>query len=129
MEKPSDIVDHILPARTFILYKEWLAAQAVADLLAGADGDSGLLLAESREEFEVACRNRPEFEGRSFPLLHPKAFRMEQEPVRHKILDLMGDLALLGLALPRLRLDIRNGGHALNHLLLEQLLHERLEQP
>ena len=54
---------------------------------------------------------------------------MEQEPVRHKILDLLGDLALIGLALPRLRLEIRNGGHALNHLLLEQLLHERIEQP
>ena len=128
VETPSDTVNEILPARTFILHREWLAAKGAADLLVGANEDSGLLLAESREEFEAACRNHPEFEGRNFPLLHPQIFRMEQEPVRHKILDLLGDLALLGLVLPRLRLEISNGGHALNHLLLEQLLHERLEQ-
>jgi UDP-3-O-acyl-N-acetylglucosamine deacetylase len=49
---------------------------------------------------------------------------VEQEAVKHKILDLLGDLALLGLKLPRLRLLVRNGGHALNHLLLERLQHE-----
>ena len=56
-------------------------------------------------------------------LLHPESERMENEAVRHKILDLLGDLALLGFKLPRLRLCIRNGGHALNHLLLERLQH------
>ncbi len=119
----------VLPARTFILYREWRVATVKqdSDLLTGAEAGSGLLFAESTGEFEAALRNHPEFQGRKFPLLHPENLRMEQEPVRHKILDLLGDLALMGLALPRLRLEIRNGGHALNHLLLEQLLHERRE--
>lgn len=117
----------ILPARTFILYGEWRTAMEFADLLTGVDMDSGLLFAESKGEFDAAHREYPEFEGRNFPLLHPESLRLEEEPVRHKILDLLGDLALMGLALPRLRLEIRNGGHALNHLLLEQLLHERCE--
>ena len=46
---------------------------------------------------------------------------MQDELARHKVLDLLGDLALNGLALPKLRLTIRNGGHALNHLLLDRL--------
>jgi UDP-3-O-[3-hydroxymyristoyl] N-acetylglucosamine deacetylase/3-hydroxyacyl-[acyl-carrier-protein] dehydratase len=117
----------VLPARTFILYGDWRAARGEAGLLAGAGADSGLLLAETPEEFAVARRTHPEFRGEEFPLLHPETFRVEQEAARHKILDLLGDLALQGLALPRLRLEIRNGGHALNHLLLERLRHERRE--
>ena len=118
-------VREILPARTFIHYREWLMARDAADLLAGADSESGLLLAESREEFDAARRIHPQFQGSEFPLLHPGAFRGEQEPVRHKILDLLGDLALSGLALPKLWLEVRNGGHALNHLLLDELLQEQ----
>ena len=49
---------------------------------------------------------------------------MEDEPVKHKILDLLGDLALIGPAgpgpagpaLPALDIEIRNGGHRTNHL-------------
>jgi UDP-3-O-acyl-N-acetylglucosamine deacetylase len=121
-------VEGILPARTFILYREWLTMKDAGDLLAGTDAGSGLLLAESPDGFEAALQAHPEFQGRAFPLLHPGSFRMDLEPVRHKILDLLGDLALMGLALPKLRLEIRNGGHALNHRLLEQLQHERRQR-
>jgi UDP-3-O-acyl-N-acetylglucosamine deacetylase len=114
----------VLPARTFILYREWQNARGAANLMAGVNMDSGLLFTESSDEFDAARHNYPEFQGQIFPLLHPENLRLDREPVRHKILDLVGDLALKGLALPRLRLEIRNGGHALNHLLLEQLLHE-----
>ena len=122
LKDATTAVNEILPARTFIHYPDWLAAKDSGSVLAGVDSDSGLLLAESSQEFEIALKNHPELMGEIFPLLHPKSFRMDGEPVRHKILDLMGDLALLGLALPRLHIEIRNGGHALNHLLLEQLL-------
>ncbi|HAO98547.1 MAG TPA: hypothetical protein DCQ83_00725 [Fibrobacteres bacterium] len=125
----SDIaIQEILPARTFIHYRKWIAVKRDADLLAGVDAGSGLLLADSPEEFASAREKHPEFEGQSFPLLHPARFRMKQEVVKHKILDLLGDLALLDLSLPKLRLEIRDGGHALNHLLLEQLQHERRER-
>jgi hypothetical protein len=101
-------------------------------MLRGAGEDSGILLAESLEEFAAARRttestkaNPEELSGNEFPLLHPEHFRLPDEAARHKILDLIGDLALSGqargLALPKLRLTVRNGGHALNHLLLDHL--------
>jgi UDP-3-O-acyl-N-acetylglucosamine deacetylase len=121
---PGVAAREILPARTFIFWREWAAVAPGADLLAGAGPDSGMLYAASAEEFEEVRRMRPELGGKRFPLLHPEAERVEQEAVKHKILDLLGDLALLGLKLPRLRLLVRNGGHALNHLLLERLQHE-----
>ena len=90
----------------------------------GAGLESGLLYAESPADFAAARAAHPELRGKSYPLLHPESERLEQEAVKHKILDLLGDLALPGLRLPRLRLCIRNGGHALNHILLEKLRHE-----
>jgi UDP-3-O-acyl-N-acetylglucosamine deacetylase len=111
----------VLPARTFIPYRDWKKLAGGRDLLAGAGRDSGLLIAASAAEFAAGKKNLPESDGNTFPLLHPAAFRMQNELARHKVLDLLGDLALNGLALPRLRLTVANGGHALNHLLLDAL--------
>jgi len=117
----------VLPARTFIFHDDWERLKASGTnassetLLGGADENSGLLLSASRDRFP---RERAALPGRGdtdFPLLHPRAWRLEDEAARHKVLDLLGDLALAGLALPRLRLTIVNGGHALNHLLLDAL--------
>lgn len=125
LDAADDAPGEILPARTFIAWRDWKAFQgeraAGRDMLAGAGTDSGLLIATTAPEFAEAQRELPESRGNAFPLLHPKSFRMEDEPARHKVLDLLGDLALNGLALPRLRLTVRNGGHALNHLLLDRL--------
>jgi UDP-3-O-acyl-N-acetylglucosamine deacetylase len=121
----EDAPREVLPARTFIFHRDWKGLAGARDLLAGADGDSGLLLAESEADFaeaRAAARSAGiALRGGVFPLLHPESARFADEPARHKVLDLLGDLALGGPALPRLRLRIRNGGHALNHLLLERL--------
>lgn len=126
----ADAPATILPARTFIFHDDWMKLRAAsghadagnARLLSGADEDSGLLLASSQAEFARALPDFPGHAGNAFPLLHPRAFRVNHEAARHKVLDLLGDLALGGLALPKLRLTIENGGHALHHLLLDALL-------
>jgi UDP-3-O-acyl-N-acetylglucosamine deacetylase len=119
----SDAPTEVLPARTFIFWSDWQALRNAhnAALLGGVDAESGLLLAESAEEFARALTNFPENAGNTFPLLHPRKTRFPDEAARHKVLDLLGDLALHGLALPKLHLTIKNGGHALNHLLLDAL--------
>ncbi len=114
-------VREVLPARTFISWSDWKKAAPDPDLLQGAALGSGLLLAETQDEFVEARARYPELADAEFPLLPPGRFRVEEELAKHKILDLLGDLALLGLRLPRLQLRMRNGGHALNHLLLERL--------
>ncbi len=116
-----DAPQAVLPARTFILLEDWMRLAGAHDLLAGADLDSGLLIAASAAQFIEGKAKLPWACGTTFPLLHPQRFRLEGELARHKVLDLLGDLALNRLALPRLRLTIVNGGHALNHLLLDAL--------
>ena len=129
LESIADAPAAVLPARTFIFRKDWNALRTSdraedGPLLVGADESSGLLLAESPEDFAEARATHPESAGNAFPLVHPRTMRFPEEAARHKVLDLLGDLALNGLALPRLRLSIVNGGHALNHLLLNELAGE-----
>jgi len=96
----------LFTARTFIFEEDFEKARA-AGLLSAADASCGLLL---REEA-----------GKAVPVAGGK-FCMPSEPVKHKILDLIGDLALPAPFLPRLRIRIHNGGHVAHRKLLERLL-------
>jgi UDP-3-O-[3-hydroxymyristoyl] N-acetylglucosamine deacetylase len=139
LEDAATAWEQILPARTFAFHREWLQASSQG-LMAGAGIDSGLLLAESAEEHAAllvahgAHGANLSWRGGPFPLLNQPAWRMEDEPVKHKILDLLGDLALIGPAgpgapagpaLPALDIEIRNGGHRTNHLLIDRILAAR----
>lgn len=101
----SDLVA-LFPARTFIFEDDWKKA-AEAGLLAAADESCGMLLRA---------------EGAAAKILAGGDFRMPSEPAKHKILDLVGDLSLPAPALPRLRIRIHNGGHAVHRRILEKLL-------
>ncbi len=63
-------------------------------------------------------------------VLNPGGLRGIDEPLRHKILDLMGDLALLGHPLLA-RIRVEQPGHGFNHALGRALLAacEPVEQP
>ena len=54
-------------------------------------------------------------------ILNPEGLRMEREFVRHKLLDAIGDLYVLGAPLIA-RFEARYSGHALNNLLARELL-------
>jgi len=62
-------------------------------------------------------------------VMNPDGLRCPDEFVRHKVLDLIGDLALLGLPI-QAHVRVERGGHALHHALVSQLA-DRLaaEQP
>src|SRR5687768_7644771 len=51
-------------------------------------------------------------------------YRFENECVRHKVLDLIGDLALAGRPI-RGRIVAHKSGHELNHMLVRRLLEQR----
>ena len=89
----------VFSARTFIFGDDYETARA-SGLLSGVDESCGLLLdAKSQARY-----------------------RMDEEPARHKILDLLGDLAFAVPALPKVRVQILNGGHTIHHQIMEKLL-------
>lgn len=55
--------------------------------------------------------------------LNPELLRLDHEPARHKLLDLLGDLAVLGVRLQG-RIDAFAPGHALTARLTSQLFRE-----
>lgn len=55
-------------------------------------------------------------------VLNPEGLRMPDEFVRHKTLDLLGDLALLGRPIEG-HVRVVRGGHALHQKLLQALIH------
>lgn len=93
---------NIFEARTFISERDYEVARQNG-LLAGVDGSCGLLI------------------GAGEPSLSQK-YRVREEPALHKILDLLGDLAFVRPALPKIRVEILNGGHAAHHQILEKVI-------
>jgi UDP-3-O-[3-hydroxymyristoyl] N-acetylglucosamine deacetylase len=101
----ADVSD-ILLARTFIFESDYHVALQ-ANLLPGAQVGCGLLLRSGN--------------GNSLDVLSGAPLRHPNEPVLHKIQDLLGDFALLGPFLPKLHIRIHNGGHVAHQQILTRL--------
>ncbi|MEO0651736.1 MAG: UDP-3-O-acyl-N-acetylglucosamine deacetylase, partial [Planctomycetota bacterium] len=99
---PDSFVREIAPARTFCLKSEVEALRA-AGLGKGATRENTVVLGDEESEL-----------------------RMEFEPVRHKLLDLIGDLSLLGANLQAHVIATRSG-HRLNLELVRKLL-DRMQE-
>jgi UDP-3-O-[3-hydroxymyristoyl] N-acetylglucosamine deacetylase/3-hydroxyacyl-[acyl-carrier-protein] dehydratase len=98
----DDFTAHIAPARTFLTEREAREFQA-----------QGMGKHLTHEDLLVI--------GPSGPV--GTRLRFSDEPVRHKVADLIGDLALLGRSL-RGRIVAYKSGHELNHALVRRLLEE-----
>lgn len=96
---PASFEANIAPARTFLLQEEAESLRA-----------AGLGAHLSYQDLLVIGRDGP-IENR---------FRFPDECVRHKILDLLGDLSLFGRPVAG-RIYARKSGHALNHQLVRAL--------
>lgn len=90
----------IAPSRTFTLYED------VAPLI-----QKGILKNAALEHGVVIDGER---------VLNPEGVRFSDEMVRHKVLDLIGDIALLGWQL-RVHLIGIKTGHAANHAIAKEL--------
>ena len=77
--------------------------------------NNGYALGASFENTLVVTENR---------VLNPEGLRFDDEFVRHKALDAIGDLALAGAPLLAAYRSVR-GGHKLNHMVLSALMADR----
>ncbi len=98
---PEWFAREIAPARTFGFIADVDALRA-RGLACGASHDNTVVFDE---------------EG----VMNEAGLRFPDEPVRHKALDLLGDLALLGAAL-RGQVIVEKGGHGLHHRLVAAIL-------
>jgi UDP-3-O-acyl-N-acetylglucosamine deacetylase len=111
LKSMDQYIHEIIPARTFIHQEDYNAIVKNGGLC-GAEEGQGIIWSVS----EASGSLKPQI------ILHSGGpLRFKNEFVRHKVLDLMGDLMLLGGSLPKVKLMVTNSGHALNQELVKKL--------
>jgi len=126
MEK--DFAEQIAPARTFCFLSE---VEELKDngLIKGGDLDNAVVIIDKKigskevEHLRTAFGIREEIILGANGILNGKKLRFSNEPVRHKALDLIGDLALLGIPI-RGHVIAARSGHASNVELVKKIKKE-----
>lgn len=90
----------IAPCRTFVFLHE-LEKLLEVGLIKGGDLDNAIVIADrtmDQEELDLLARKmgKPSVKVESEGVLNTSKLRFPNEPARHKLLDVMGDLALIG---------------------------------
>lgn len=113
----KEFINEFAPARTFCFLSE-VEELADQDLIKGGDLDNAIVIIDrdlNKKEFkDLTSRlglKEEMFRGNN-GILNDKKLRFKNEPVRHKLLDLMGDLALIGAPVKAQILAARPGHKA-----------------
>ncbi len=99
----SEFKDEISECRTFVFLRE-LEFLAKNNLIKGGDLDNAIVLVDrddvSREELDrlakLLGKEELKIQVEGIGVLNSSKLKFENEPARHKLLDIVGDLALVG---------------------------------
>lgn len=113
----SDFKTEIAACRTFCFLHE-LESLLANNLIKGGDLNNAIVVVDNPVEKDELDRlagvfNKPQMEVRKEGILNNVELRFSNEPARHKLLDVVGDLALLGKPL-RGHVIASKPGHAGN---------------
>ncbi len=113
----NEYKDEIAPAKTFVFLRE-LEFLLNNNLIKGGSLENALVIIEkgvSQEELDRLAEkfNKPKVKTINQGILNEKDLIFRNEPARHKLLDLVGDLALVGMPIKGKILATRPG-HASN---------------
>lgn len=109
----DDFASEIAPARTFCFWKDVEMLRA-SGLIKGGSLDNAIVIKDGRP---IQMRGEEIVEG---------TYRLQNELARHKLLDLMGDLAVLGAPVLAL-ISARASGHAIHHEFVQLLRKELVD--
>jgi UDP-3-O-[3-hydroxymyristoyl] N-acetylglucosamine deacetylase/3-hydroxyacyl-[acyl-carrier-protein] dehydratase len=117
MYKMEEFKNEIAPSRTFVFLRE-LEMLLEHNLIKGGDLDNAIVLVDSdiSEEKLNHLRkvfNKPNVEVKGQGVLNNTKLRFFNEPARHKLLDIVGDLALVGKMM-KIHVLAARPGHAGN---------------
>lgn len=120
MDSVTDFETEIAPARTFVFVRE-IQQLRKAGLIKGGNLDNAIVIYERQlpqEELdEIAdALNVPRQDAAELGYLNHRELAYPNEPARHKLLDIIGDMALVGKPIKGRLLAIRPG-HKINNQL------------
>jgi UDP-3-O-[3-hydroxymyristoyl] N-acetylglucosamine deacetylase / 3-hydroxyacyl-[acyl-carrier-protein] dehydratase len=113
----NEFATEIASCRTFCFLHE-LEMMLNNNLIKGGDLDNAIVIVDRVVEKEEMVRlakvfNKPTVEVRKEGILNNVELRYQNEPARHKLLDLLGDLALIGMPI-KAQIMAARPGHASN---------------
>jgi UDP-3-O-[3-hydroxymyristoyl] N-acetylglucosamine deacetylase/3-hydroxyacyl-[acyl-carrier-protein] dehydratase len=137
LERMEDFRNEIANCRTFVFLHE-LEYLLANKLIKGGDLSNAIVFVNrpvSQEEFDRLAKlfNKPSVKVGNEGVLNHLKLNYENEPARHKLLDIVGDISLLGKPI-KAHIIARRPGHganaALTRMIKEQLHKERkMSQP
>lgn len=112
----SEFEKEISPCRTFVFLHE-LEQLVKADLIKGGDVDNAIVIVDkqlSQEELDRLAElfNKPKVKVLPEGILNNIELNFPNEPARHKLLDVIGDLSLSGVPLKAKIVAKKPGHHA-----------------
>jgi len=128
----DEFLDEFAPARTFCFASELLEMKD-RGLIRGGSLEAALVFDDVEDRARIEqLRGVFHVEGRplgggSERILGGQTLRWPNEPVRHKVVDLAGDLCLLGRPL-KAHVLVARGGHTSHVALVRQLKQEAVKQ-
>lgn len=113
----EDYEQEIAPCRTFVFFHE-LKALYQAGLIKGGSVDNAIVLVDkmpSQSEIDELAKlfNRNDIEVKSEGYLNNIDLHFQNEPTRHKLLDVVGDLSLIGTSI-KAHIIATRPGHKIN---------------
>lgn len=113
----AEFKKEIAPCRTFVFLRE-LEALLAHDLIKGGDLNNAIVLVDSelpKEKLDHLRKvfNKPDVEVKGMGVLNNTKLHFYNEPARHKLLDIVGDLALVGKPM-KIHVLAARPGHAGN---------------
>jgi UDP-3-O-[3-hydroxymyristoyl] N-acetylglucosamine deacetylase/3-hydroxyacyl-[acyl-carrier-protein] dehydratase len=113
----SDYVKEIAPCRTFVFVHE-LEKLLEMGLIKGGDMDNAIVIADRKmdqEELDALAQKmgKPGIKVDAEGVLNTVKLHFQNEPARHKLLDVIGDLALIGKPI-RGKIVATKPGHTAN---------------
>ena len=120
LDSIDDFEKEICKSRTFVFFHELEPLHRIG-LIKGGDLDNAVVILEKEVEQEEIDRiaklfNRPGITKHTAGILNNTELRYPNEPARHKLLDIMGDLALVGQPIKGKIVATRPGHFANTHL-------------
>ena len=120
----ADFSTEIAPSRTFVFVRD-VEPLLAAGLIKGGDLDNSIVLYERempQERFDriADAMNIPRMDAKKLGYINHRPLVWDNEPARHKLLDVVGDMSLLGAPVKG-RITAYRPGHRVNNQLARKV--------
>ncbi|MBQ7824661.1 MAG: bifunctional UDP-3-O-[Bacteroidaceae bacterium] len=127
LDNIDDFTTEISGCRTFVFVRE-IEPLVKNNLIKGGDLDNAIVIYDQKTSQEELDRladlmNTPHQSIENLGYINHKPLVFDNEPARHKLLDILGDIALIGKRIKG-RIIATRPGHKINNMLARQLRKE-----